>query len=138
MAETSLSTRLQMAMRRITGRGSLNETDIDDMMREVRLSLLEADVNFKVVKSFTQNVKEKAIGEKILKGLNPGQQVVKIVHDELKKVMGDEAEGIRYNLNGLTNIMTIGLQGSGKTTALGKLGVHIRKVEKKKIGRAHL
>lgn len=133
MVENSLSSRLQMAMRRITGRGALNETDIDEMMREVRLSLLEADVNFKVVKTFIQNVKEKAVGEKILKGLNPGQQVVKIVHDELKRVMGEESEGIRYNMSGLTTIMTIGLQGSGKTTAIGKLGVYIRKVEKKKV-----
>ena len=133
MAETSLSSRLQMAMRRITGRGALNENDIDEMMKEVRLSLLEADVNFKVVKSFIQNIKEKAVGEKILKGLNPGQQVVKIVHEQLKRVMGEEAEGIRYNLSGITTIMTIGLQGSGKTTAIGKLGVYIRKQEKKKV-----
>ncbi|AUD62525.1 signal recognition particle protein [Tenericutes bacterium MO-XQ] len=133
MAENSLSSRLQMAMRRITGRGFLTEKDIDEMMREVRLSLLEADVNFKVVKQFINHVKEQAVGEKILKGLNPGQQVVKIVHDELKRVMGDEAEGIRYNINGITTIMTIGLQGTGKTTAIGKLGVYIRKAEKKKV-----
>lgn len=133
MAENSLSSRLQMAMRRLTGRGYLNETDIDEMMREVRLSLLEADVNFKVVKSFIANIKEKAVGEKILKGLNPGQQVVKIVHDELKRVMGEDAEGIRYTMSGLTSIMTIGLQGSGKTTAIGKLAVYIRKNEKKSV-----
>ena len=133
MAENSLSSRLQMAMRRLTGRGYLTESDIDEMMREVRLSLLEADVNFKVVKQFIQNIKEQAIGEKILKGLNPGQQVVKIVHDELKRVMGDQAEGLRYNLSGITTIMTIGLQGSGKTTTIGKLGVYIRKTDKKKI-----
>ncbi len=133
MAENSLSSRLQMAMRRLTGRGFLTENDIDEMMREVRLSLLEADVNFKVVKTFTQNIKEQAVGEKILKGLNPGQQVVKIVHDELKRVMGEDAEGIRYNLSGMTTIMTIGLQGSGKTTAIGKLGVYIRKNEKKSV-----
>jgi signal recognition particle subunit SRP54 len=133
MAENSLSSRLQMAMRRLTGRGYLNENDIDEMMREVRLSLLEADVNFKVVKSFIANIKEKAVGEKILKGLNPGQQVVKIVHDELKRVMGEDAEGIRYNMSGMTTIMTIGLQGSGKTTAIGKLAVYIRKNEKKSV-----
>ena len=133
MAENSLSSRLQMAMRRLTGRGILSENDIDEMMREVRLSLLEADVNFKVVKSFIANIKEQAVGEKILKGLNPGQQVVKIVHDELKRVMGEDSEGIRYNIGGLTTIMTIGLQGSGKTTAIGKLGVYIKKVEKKKV-----
>ena len=84
---SSLADRMQMAMRRITGRGALNEKDIDEMMREVRLSLLEADVNFKVVRKFTADVKEKALGEEILKGLNPGQQVVKIVHDELKKII---------------------------------------------------
>ena len=133
MAETSLSSRLQMAMRRITGRGVLTEKDIDEMMREVRLSLLEADVNFRVVKSFIASVKEQAIGEKILKGLNPGQQVVKVVHEELKKVMGDEAEGLKYNQTGLTTFMTIGLQGSGKTTSIGKLAVYIRKQEKKKV-----
>ncbi len=133
MAETSLSSRLQMTMRRITGRGALNEKDIDEMMREIRLSLLEADVNFKVVKSFVNKIKEKAIGEKILKGLNPGQQVVKIVHEELKTVMGSEAEPLKYNPQGLTTFMTIGLQGSGKTTSIGKLAVFIRKNEKKKV-----
>ncbi|QWB96496.1 signal recognition particle protein [Mycoplasmatota bacterium] len=133
MAETSLSSRLQMAMRRITGRGALTEKDIDEMMREIRLSLLEADVNFRVVKTFINRIKEKALGEKILKGLNPGQQVVKVVHEELKNVMGEEAEGIRYQANGLTTLMTIGLQGSGKTTSIGKLAVFIRKNENKKV-----
>ncbi|VEU80375.1 signal recognition particle protein [Haploplasma axanthum] len=131
--ENSLSSRLQMAMRRITGRGKLNESDIDEMMREVRLSLLEADVNFKVVKQFTANVKEKAIGEKILKGLNPGQQVVKVVHDELKSIMGEEAVPLMFENTGITTFMTIGLQGSGKTTSIGKLGVYLRKNYKKKV-----
>ncbi|MDY0346417.1 MAG: signal recognition particle receptor subunit alpha, partial [Acholeplasma sp.] len=112
MAFDSLSSRLQMAMRRITGKGKLNETDIDEMMREVRLSLLEADVNLKVIRQFTNNVKEKALGQKILSGLNPGQQVVKVVFDELKRVMGDETAGIAYKINGMTTIMTVGLQGS--------------------------
>jgi signal recognition particle subunit SRP54 len=129
----SLQDRLSMFVRRITGRGTLNESDVEEMMREVRLSLLEADVNFKVVKEFTQAVKEQALGEKILKGLNPGQQVVKIVYEELKRVMGDEAVGLNYANNGLTTIMTIGLQGSGKTTAIGKLGLWIRKRDKKKV-----
>jgi signal recognition particle subunit SRP54 len=133
MMENSLSTRLQMAVRRLSGRAFLTEKDIDEMMREIRLSLLEADVNFKVVKSFVNRIKEEALGEKIIKGLNPGQQVIKVVHDELKRVMGDQAEGIRYNMSGLTTIMTIGLQGSGKTTAIGKLAVYIRKSEKKKV-----
>ena len=91
MAFDSLSSRLQMGLRRLTGKGKLDEKDIDDMLREVRLSLLEADVNYKVVKKFLAEIKEKALGEDILKGLNPGQQVVKVVRDELKKTLGDEA-----------------------------------------------
>jgi signal recognition particle subunit SRP54 len=129
----SLSDRLQMFVRRATGRGRLNEKDIEEMMREVRLSLLEADVNFKIVKNFTNNVKEQAMGEKILSGLNPGQQVVKIVHDELKRVMGEDFVGLVYANTGLSTFMTIGLQGSGKTTAIGKLGLYIRKKDKKKV-----
>ena len=132
MAFENLSDRLQMALRRVTGRGKLNEKDIDEMMRDVRLSLLEADVNYKVVKEFTQSVKEQSLGEKILSGLNPGQQVVKIVHDELKRIMGDEASGINLKMNGMSVIMTIGLQGAGKTTAIGKLANYLRKYEKKK------
>ena len=132
MAFDNLSDRLQMALRRVTGRGKLNEKDIEDMMREVRLSLLEADVNFKVVKEFTNSVKEKALGEKILQGLNPGQQVVKIVHVELKRIMGDEASGLSFKVNGMSVFMTIGLQGAGKTTAIGKLANYLRKKENKK------
>ncbi|WP_373422623.1 signal recognition particle protein [Acholeplasma oculi] len=133
MMANSLSDRLQMFVRRATGRGRLTEKDIEEMMREVRLSLLEADVNFKIVKEFTNNVKEQALGEKILSGLNPGQQVVKIVHDELKRVMGDESVGLIYANTGMSTIMTIGLQGSGKTTAIGKLGLWIRKKDKKNV-----
>lgn len=131
--QNSLSDRLQMTMRRITGRGRLTEKDIDEMMRDVRLSLLEADVNFKVVRQFVASVKEKALGDKILKGLNPGQQVVKVVHDELKTIMGEEAAPLTFENHGLTTLMTIGLQGSGKTTSIGKLGIYIRKNLKKKV-----
>ncbi|QMS85405.1 signal recognition particle protein [Candidatus Xianfuyuplasma coldseepsis] len=127
MAFENLSDRLQMAMRRVTGKGRLTEQDINDMMREVRLSLLEADVNYKVVREFTKDVKEKALGEKILKGLNPGQQVVKIVHDELQQVMGDKAEPIGMNMVGITKVMLVGLQGAGKTTTAGKLALFLRK-----------
>jgi len=133
MAFDNLSSRLQMALRRVTGKGALTEKDIDEMMREVRLSLLEADVNLKVIKGFIQNVKEKALGEKILKGLNPGQQVVKIVADELTKIMGGETSGLNYKVNGLSIFMTVGLQGSGKTTAIGKLGRLIKKEAGKKV-----
>jgi signal recognition particle subunit SRP54 len=118
---------MQMAMRRVTGRGRLTEKDIEEMMREVRLSLLEADVNYKVVKEFTKEVKEQALGDKILKGLNPGQQVVKIVNDELKKIMGDQASPLTLNPTGITKIMMVGLQGAGKTTHSGKLAKYLRK-----------
>lgn len=128
----SLSERLQMSIRRITGRAVLNEKDIEDMMKEVRLSLLEADVNYKVVKEFTKQVKEKAMGEKILKSLTPGDMVVKIVHDELKALMGNEAEGISYKMNGMTVVMLVGLQGAGKTTHCGKLASYLRKKDAKK------
>ena len=128
----SLSQRLQMSLRRISGRAVLNEKDIDDMMREVRLSLLEADVNYKVVKKFTSDVKEKAMGEKILKSLTPGDMVVKIVHDELKSLMGEEAQGISYKIGGMTVIMLVGLQGAGKTTHCGKLATYLRKKDAKK------
>ena len=128
----SLSQRLQMSIRRISGRGVLNEKDIDDMMREVRLSLLEADVNYKVVKKFIADVKEKAMGEKILKSLTPGDMVVKIVHDELKALMGEEAKGISYKIGGMTIVMLVGLQGAGKTTHCGKLATYLRKKDAKK------
>lgn len=128
----SLSERLQMSIRRITGRGKLNETDIDEMMKEVRLSLLEADVNYKVVKNFTNEVKQKAIGDKIMKSLTPGEQVVKVVHEELKALMGTEAEEIKFKPAGTTVILVAGLQGSGKTTHCGKLANFIRKTYQKK------
>ncbi len=127
----NLSSRLQMALRRVTGKGHLTEKDIDEMMREVRLSLLEADVNLKVIRTFIANVKEKALGEKILKGLNPGQQVLKIVSEELTKVMGEENVPLKFKTAGLTVFMTVGLQGSGKTTAIGKLGRLLKKENKK-------
>ena len=132
MAFDSLSSRLQMGLRRLTGRGKLNENDIDEMLREVRLSLLEADVNYKVVKKFLANIKEKALGEHILKGLNPGQQVVKGVRDELKRVLGDETQELNIKQNGRTIIMAVGLQGAGKTTAVGKMALFYRKKLKKR------
>jgi len=128
----SLSERLQMSIRRITGRGKLNEADIDEMMKEVRLSLLEADVNYKVVKSFTNEVKQKSIGDKIMKSLTPGEQVVKVVHEELKALMGNEAEEIKFKPSGSTVILVAGLQGSGKTTHCGKLANYFRKTYNKK------
>ena len=132
MAFDNLSSRLQMGLRRITGKGKLNESDIDEMLREVRLSLLEADVNYRVVKKFLANIKEQALGEQILKGLNPGQQVVKIVREELKKTLGDEAVELSFASSGMTIVMAVGLQGAGKTTAVGKMALFYRKKLKKK------
>ncbi len=132
MAFDSLSSRLQMGLRRLTGKGKLNENDIEEMLREVRLSLLEADVNYKVVKKFLANVKEQALGEKIMKGLNPGQQVVKVVREELKKTLGDEAVELNFKSSGMTVVMAVGLQGAGKTTAVGKMALFYRKKLKKK------
>ena len=132
MAFDSLSSRLQMGLRRITGKGKLNENDIEEMLREVRLSLLEADVNYKVVKKFLANVKEQALGEKILKGLNPGQQVVKVVREELKKTLGDDVVELNFKSSGMTVVMAVGLQGAGKTTAVGKMALFYRKKLKKK------
>ncbi|MGL4950118.1 MAG: signal recognition particle receptor subunit alpha, partial [Anaeroplasmataceae bacterium] len=132
MAFEGLSSRLQMAVRRVTGRGKLNEADIDEMLREVRLSLLEADVNFKVVKSFLNNVKEQALGESILKGLNPGQQVVKIIREELRKILGSENVELKFKNNGITVIMAVVLQGAGKTTSVGKMAAFYRKKFNKK------
>ncbi|MDD4000599.1 MAG: signal recognition particle protein [Bacilli bacterium] len=132
MAFENLSERLQMALRRVTGRGRLNENDIEEMMKEVRLSLLEADVNYKVVKSFTAEVKAKAMGEKIFRSLTPGDMVVKIVHDELKKLMGDEAVDVNYLQSGISAFMLVGLQGAGKTTQAGKLAAFLRKRDAKR------
>ena len=128
----NLEDRLEGTVKKLKSKGKLNEKDIDEMMRDVRLSLLEADVNFRVVKQFTERVKQKAIGEKVINGLNPGEMVIKIVHDELKKIMGDETSSIKYQVNKPTVIMIVGLQGSGKTTVIAKLAAFLRKQDKKK------
>ncbi len=129
MAFDQLSDRIQMALRRVSGKARLTEKDIDEMMREVRLSLLEADVNFKVVKSFTKDIKEKAKDDKILKGLNPSQQVVKVVRDELTELLGGETSVFTLDKSKQTTIMLSGLQGSGKTTTAGKLARYLSEKE---------
>lgn len=123
----NLSDKLQNALKVLRGKGKLSEKDIDVAMREVKLSLLEADVNFKVVKAFIRKVKERSIGHEVMESLTPGQQVVKIVHEELKSIMGDKENKINYNTNGITFIMMCGLQGAGKTTASGKLAARMKK-----------
>jgi len=117
----TLSEKLQGALADVRARGKLNEDDVNKAMREIRLALLEADVNFKVVKGFTATVKERSLGQEVLDSLNPGQQVVKIVNEELTGLMGDSSRQITMSPNPPTVILMAGLQGSGKTTACGKL-----------------
>src|SRR3954468_7071006 len=122
----TLSDRLQGALDDVRSRGTLSEDDVNKAMRQVRLALLEADVNFKVVKEFTAAVKERALGQDVLSSLNPGQQVVKIVGDELTRLMGGAGRDLVFAKGGPTVILMAGLQGSGKTTACGKLARHLR------------
>jgi signal recognition particle subunit SRP54 len=116
-----LSERLQSTLSDVRSRGKLSEADIDKAMREIRLALLEADVNFKVVKQFTAQVKERALGSGVLESLDPGQQVVKIVNEELASLMGGASRDLAFASSGTTVILMAGLQGSGKTTACAKL-----------------
>lgn len=132
MAFDSLGDKLQEAFKQLRGKGSIKENDIDEAMRLVKLALLDADVNFKVVKRFIRNVSEKAMGEEVMKSLTPGQMVVKIVHDELVHLMGDEEAKLNIRDSGVTVIMLCGLQGAGKTTMAGKLALHLRKTRNKK------
>ena len=127
----NLSDRLQKVLKNIKGHGKITEDNIGDMMREIRLSLLEADVNYKVVKEFTNNVKEKALGEEVRKSLSPGDVFVRIVKDELVKLLGGEKADLVINKD-FTTIMLVGLQGSGKTTTVGKLANYLRKKHHKK------
>ncbi len=127
----NLSEKLQNALKALKGKGKLSEKDIDLAMREVKLSLLEADVNFKVVKNFINKVKERAVGHEVMESLTPGQQVVKIVHEELKDIMGSQESKLKFNTNGITYIMMCGLQGAGKTTTSGKLALKLKKEGKR-------
>jgi signal recognition particle subunit SRP54 len=122
----SLQNKLEATFKRLRGRGSLSAGDVDEAMREVRLALLEADVNYKVVKDFCQAVAAKAVGESVMKSLSPGQQVIKIVHEELIRVMGDEAVPLNLKVAPPCVLMMVGLQGSGKTTSSAKLARYLR------------
>jgi signal recognition particle subunit SRP54 len=122
----SLADKLQATLADVRGHGTLTEADINAAMREIRLALLEADVNFKVVRSFTSAVKEKALGADVIGKLNPGQQVVKIVSDELTELMGGEAQDLKFASRPPTVIVMAGLQGSGKTTATAKLAKYLK------------
>ena len=127
----SLGDRLQNAIHKIKGYGKITEENISDMMREIRLALLEADVNYKVVKEFTNTVKEKALGEEVQKSLKPGELFVKIVKDELTELLGGESSPLNTTGNPAI-LMLVGLQGSGKTTTIGKLSNFLRKKHSKK------
>ncbi|CAD2076838.1 signal recognition particle protein [Phocicoccus pinnipedialis] len=132
MAFEGLGGRLQGIMDRIKGKGKVTEQDIKEMMREVRLALLEADVNFKVVRQFIKDVSERANGVDVMKSLTPGQQVIKIVQEELTNLMGGENSKINMSQKPPTVIMMVGLQGAGKTTTAGKLALLLRKSHNKK------
>src|SRR6266699_5498948 len=121
----SLAEKLQATLADVRGRGTLTEDDVSAAMREIRRALLEADVNFKVVKSFTSSVKERALGADVIGQLNPGQQVVKIVSDELTELMGGAARDLSFSPRPPTVVLMAGLQGSGKTTATAKLARHL-------------
>lgn len=121
MAFESLTEKLQNVFKKLRSKGRLTEADVHESMKEVKMALLEADVNFKVVKQFTKDVEEKSVGSDVMNGLNPGQTVIKIVHDELTRLMGSETTEIPLNTNGMTVIMMAGLQGAGKTTTAAKL-----------------
>ncbi|CRK80513.1 signal recognition particle protein [Neobacillus massiliamazoniensis] len=127
MAFEGLADRLQSTIQKIRGKGKVSETDVKEMMREVRLALLEADVNFKVVKDFVKKVSERAVGQEVLKSLTPGQQIIKIVNEELTALMGGEQSKIAVSNRPPTVIMMVGLQGAGKTTTTGKLANLLRK-----------
>ena len=126
----SLGNRLQSVFDTLQRRGKLTEADVDKAMREVRLALLEADVNFKVVKNFVNRVRERAVGQEVMRSLSPGQQVVKIVHDELINTLGEPGR-LNLGLQSPAVIMLVGLQGAGKTTMAGKLALYLRKQGKR-------
>ncbi len=123
---SNLGEKLQNTLRRLKGKGKLNEKDVDAAMREIRLALLEADVNFKVVKDFVAAVRERAVGHEVMSSLTPGQQVVKIVNEEMTRLMGQEQSTLSSS-KGQTSIMMVGLQGSGKTTTAVKLASHLKR-----------
>lgn len=131
MAFEGLGEKLQATFKKLRGKGKLTEKDIKEAMREVKLALLEADVNYKVVKTFVSTVSSKCVGSDVLESLTPGQQVIKIVNEELTNLMGGSESKINYSSSGLTVIMLVGLQGAGKTTMCGKLALNLRKNNKK-------
>ena len=133
MAFESLGEKFSRIFKKMSGNARLTEKNMDDMLKEIRVALLEADVNFKVVKAFTNDVKEKALGQDVYTKVNPSQMVVKIVHDEIQDLLGADQTGIAYNTHGLTSILLLGLQGTGKTTTAGKLAYLMTHKENKRV-----
>ena len=131
MAFENLADKLQQTFKKLRGKGKISEADLKGAMREVKLALLEADVNFRVVKDFINSVSEKALGEKVLESLTPAQQVIKIVNEELTRLMGEKCEKIKFSSKPPTVIMMVGLQGAGKTTTSGKIGGLLKKQGKR-------
>ena len=121
MAFDSLSDRLNSAMRNVVGKGKLTDKNMEDMLKEVRLALLEADVNYKIVKDFREEVREKARGENVLNSVEPGEMLVKIVHDQIIELLGNEDAEVHFKEEGITTLMMVGLQGTGKTTSAAKI-----------------
>ena len=133
MAFESLTDKLSSIFKKLRGQSRLTEANMDAMIKEIRIALLEADVNYSVVKEFTNNVKQKAIGQEVLSKLNPSQMIVKIVHDELVELLGSDDSELHYQNNRPTIIMLVGLQGSGKTTTAGKLAYLMKNKLHKKV-----
>ncbi|MDO4413913.1 MAG: signal recognition particle protein [Erysipelotrichaceae bacterium] len=133
MAFDSLSERLNKAMRDVAGNGTLTDANMEDMLKEVRLALLEADVNYRIVKQFLEEIREKARGEDVLNSVEPGQQLVKIVHDQIIELLGTDDAEIKFKESGITTIMMVGLQGTGKTTSAAKIAKIFKEKNERKV-----
>ena len=129
MAFDSLSERLNKAMRNVVGKGTLTDANMEDMLKEVRIALLEADVNYRIVNQFLEDVREKARGQNVLSSVEPGEQLVKIVHDQIIELLGDEDATVAFKETGITVIMLAGLQGTGKTTSVAKIANYFKTKE---------
>ena len=132
MAFENLTSKINQAMRNIIGKGKLSERNMDDMLQEIRLALLEADVNYQVVSTFLNDIKEKAIGMQVYQAVDPSEMVVKIVHDGMVNLLGEKEATVDFKLNAITKIMIVGLQGTGKTTNLAKIAKSIKEKNKRR------
>ena len=131
MAFDSLQDRLTKSLKNIAGKGKLSERNMEDTLKEIRVALLESDVNYTVVQNFLNSIRKEVEGQDVLNAIDPGQLLVKIIHDEIIKLLGDDDNSIHYKANGLTTIMVVGLQGTGKTTQVAKIANQMKKEGKK-------